>query len=114
MRIFPEGAREWIGPAGKTFLFISAGMLLIGLGAFAWKAWMLERWPRAEGAVVSAGVERASSDDHTICSAIYSVRYWVRGKDFTTETGGHTFSGDCAGVEADTTAALGLKVVPVR
>jgi len=111
MRIFPEGAREWIVPTGKTFLCISAGMLLIGLGAFAWKAWMLERWPRADGVVVSARVERANSDDHTICSAIYSVRYSVRGQDFTTETGGHTFSGDCARVEADTTAAGGRKVV---
>jgi len=111
VRIFPEGAREWIAPVGQVFLIISAGILAIGLAAFAWKAWILERWPRADGVVLSARVERASSDDHTICSAVYSVRYSVRGKDFTTETGGHTFSGDCAGVEADAAAAPGRKVV---
>ncbi|HXM69308.1 MAG TPA: DUF3592 domain-containing protein [Candidatus Acidoferrum sp.] len=111
MRIFPEGVREWVVPGGKVFLLIAAGILLIGVGAFAWKAWILERWPRAEGAVVSARVERASSDDQTICSAVYSVRYSVRGTDFTTETGGHTFSGDCVGVEADAAAAPGRKVV---
>jgi uncharacterized protein DUF3592 len=111
MRIFPEGVRQWIAPAGQTFLVISAGTLLIGLGAFAWKAWILERWPRAEGVVVSARVERESSDDDAICSGVYSVRYSIRGRDFTTETGGHSFTNDCAGIEADVASALGRKVV---
>ena len=111
MRIFPERAREWGVPLGKGFLLIAAGMLLIGGGAFAWKAWMLERWPRAEGVVLSARVERSSIDDQTTCSAVYSVQYSVRGKNFTTETGGHIFSGDCAGAEADAKAAPGHKVV---
>jgi hypothetical protein len=110
MRIFPEGAREWIAPGGQAFLFIAAGILLVGLGVFAWKAWILERWPRADGVVVSARVERTSDEGTTMCSPVYSVRYPVRGKDFTTETGGHSFTNDCSGIEADVNAAPGRRV----
>jgi hypothetical protein len=110
VRIFPEGTRDWVAPGGQALLFIAAGILLIGLGAFAWKEWILERWPRAEGAVVTARVERASDDGTTTCSAVYSVRYPVRGKDFTNETGGHSFTNDCTRIEADVTAAPGRKV----
>jgi hypothetical protein len=110
MRITPEGARERIAPMGQAFLFIAAGTLLIGVGVFGWKLWILERWPRAEGVVISARVERTTDDYIPTCSAVYSVHYSVAAKDFSTETGGHTFTSDCTGVETEASAAPGRKV----
>ncbi len=112
MRIFPEGAREWLTPTGQVFMLLSAGMALLAIVTFGWKSWMLTRWPRTDGFIVSARMKDSQSDNRVrLCSAVYRVRYAVGGQDFVTEIGGHSFVDDCPGVEAAVSAAPGKKVV---
>ena len=117
MRIFPEGMREWTKPVGQVFLVLAAGMLLLASLVFCWKTWKLERWPRTGGTVVSARVETSmegSTDGERpikTCSAVYTVRYSVHGQEFTTQSGGHSFTSDCTSVESTVKVAQGQNVV---
>lgn len=108
MRIFPEGARDWLEPVGRTFIILAWCMLAIGASAFAFKTWVFYAWPRTNGVVVSSRVETSQSDDGiTTCSAVESVHYVVNGRDLSIESGGHSFTSDCASVRAAVTAAPG-------
>jgi hypothetical protein len=117
MRIFPEGMREWIKPVGQVFLILAAGMFLVALSVFCWKTWKLERWARTVGTIVSARVETSmqgsTAGERPIktCSAVYTVRYSVHGKEFTTESGGHSFTSDCTSIESAVKVAPGRSVV---
>ena len=108
MRIFPEGARDLIKPAGKAFVIIAACMLVLAACAFLVKTWILFSWPRTTGIVIRSHVETSRSDDGTIlCSAVQSVQYAVNGKDAVAQQGGHTFTNRCAEVKAEVETSLG-------
>lgn len=114
MRIFPEGAREWLKPTGQVFVVISAVMLVIAAVLFAQETWILKSWPRTEAVIVSARLADATGSDEDnlrTCSAVYTVIYFVAGEKYTTEAGGHIFTSDCGRVEALVKAAAGRHVV---
>lgn len=113
MRIFPEGVTEATKPMGVAMVWIAAGVLMIGGAVFVAKLWILERWPRVDGVIVSARVsETTNSDDQTrMCSAVYEINYPVAAQVHKMETGGHSFTSDCSSVEDDVLKAPGRRVV---
>ncbi len=106
MRIFPEGTRDAMEPTGQAMIIIAACMLLIGIGAFGFKTWVLYSWPRVNGTVINSRVDMMYSDNGTpICSA--AVQYAVDGQQRIIQNGGHSFTGDCKEIKARVAAAQG-------
>jgi hypothetical protein len=108
MRIFPEGARDWLAAGGRALVIIAGCILAIAVGAFLFKTWILYSWPRTSGTVISSRLQTSRSDDGTVlCSAIYSVQYSVDGKDAVAQQGGHTFTNLCEKVRSEVEGARG-------
>ncbi len=108
MKIFPEGIRDLMAPAGQALVIIAGCILAIAVGAFLFKTWILYSWPRTTGIVISSRLERSKSEDGTaLCSAIDSVQYSVNGKNLVAQQGGHTFTNRCDEKKAEVENSLG-------
>jgi len=110
MRIFPEGARDWLEPSGKAIVILAACMLAIAASAFVFKTWILYSWSRTNGTVVNSHVATTASDDGTtMCSAVESVQFVVDGQQKVVDSGGHTFTDNCKEIEARVATVRGQK-----
>ncbi len=108
MRIFPDGVRDLLVPAGQAMVIIAGCILAIAVGVFLFKTWILYSWPRTTGVVVSSRLVTSLSEDGAVlCSAVHSVQYSVNGKNFVTQQGGHTFTNNCAELKAEVESARG-------
>lgn len=96
MRIFPEGAVEWLEPVGKTFCILSAFAIVVGFGVFLHRYYIWHHWPMVQGTVVESQLVRSQNDEGvTLCSAAYRVQYPVDGQLYTAEQKESSSSNDC-------------------
>jgi len=108
LRIFPEGAAEWLEPVGKTFCIIAAFAVVVGFVWFVHLQYIWHKWPTTDG-IVSDSRLVTSKDDNgtTLCSASYRVQYSVNGTEYTYDDYEHVSSSDCAEWKSKVSSAKG-------
>lgn len=110
MRIFPEGAVEWLEPVGKTFCILSALAVVVGFAVFLRQYYILHRWPTAEATVIESRLVQSQNDEGvTLCSAAYRVQYSVEGRPYTSEQKESSSSSDCRSWQSKVDAAKGAR-----
>ena len=111
-KVMHEGAVHGLKDArrqfGQAMLAMAGVMMVFGLGAFAFKTWILVSWPRTTGTVVDSFLTMKKSGDGTTgCAAVEKVQYFVSGQSLLLRNEGRKPTQNCTEVEAQLNALRG-------
>ena len=108
MRIFPEGAGEWLEPTGKVLCIVSAFALIVGMVWFLRQHYIWHEWPTTDGVMAGSKLVTGKGEGGgTVCSAVYLVRYSVNGTTYASDEKETSSSSDCEMWKAKVASAQG-------
>ena len=111
MSIFPINLRDFGVMLGKTFGIIGLSMAVLALGFFIREEYVLHYWSKADGVVISSRVaESRTADDIQTCSLIEDVSFSLQGKEFSSEIGGNSYTGNCFKIRQEAAQAVNSHV----